>query len=542
MVAEADIPDELFEKIVTFVDREADPNAPLSTDEEAEVRRLIKDDPSVKALVEELRAANAQLDTMFDDVAAVEVPDQLVALIRGHGTEDVAVFAPKAENKGTSEEGDVVELKHPIGRRPYYGSLAAAASVGLIISCSALLYQYSSFDNERASLETALATATEKVEGQADELTDAAAELQRVALLAQQASDLTRQAADELAANEERMRQLEVEQAALQGRYAALEGENQRLGTLVEQQGNDLADSETARDRAMQQLAAAEQTLSTTQSQSASDRRALTAEIDRLTADLESEQQTVAALTEELTVNERIAQTASANLAKVTSEQADLERRLAEATINMEASLAARLAADEAAAEAEQRLAAVEASQLHAEARLATVTEGLVAAETGRQAALQQVVGLEADLAASKSWLGQIAQYHRVYASTARRHLVEVGADERDHIQQWMTNMIGRDIPVPDLTGFGVTFAGARLLGINEKPVAQLVYLDQNDQPLALCIIPSSGEIKEASASTNQDLNLVDWRDGHFAYAVVGWSEPALLSTLAEAIQPVYEL
>ena len=542
MVAEADIPDEFFEKIVTFVDGETGRKVPLTDDEEAEVRRLIDEDPSVKALVEELRAANAQLDTMLDDVAAVEVPDQLVALIRGHGAEDVAIFAPKAEGKGTSEEGDVVELKHARGSRPYYGPLAAAASVGLIISCSALLYQYSSFDNERASLETALATATEKVDGQARELADADVELQRVALLAQQASDLTQQTADELAANEERMRQLEVEQADLQGRYAALEGENQRLGTLVEQQRNDLAESETARDRAMQQLAAAEQTLSTTQSQSESDRKALLAENGRLKADLESRQQTVASLTEELITNQRLAQAASANLAKATSGQVDLERRLAEATLNMDASLAARTASDEAAAEAEQRLAAVEASQSDAEGRLATVTEGLVAAEAGRQEALQLVVGLEADLAASKSWLGQIAQYHRVYASTARRHLVEVGADERDHIQEWMTNMIGRDIPVPDLSDFGVTFAGARLLGINEKPVAQLVYLDRNDQPLALCIIPSSGDAKEASASTNRDLNLVDWRDGHFAYAVVGWSEPTLLSTLVEAIQPVYEL
>ena len=187
----------------------------------------------------------------------------------------------------------------------------------------------------------------------------------------------------------------------------------------------------------------------------------------------------------------------------------------------MEASLIARMASDAAAAEAELRLAVVEA---------------------GRQAALRQVVGLEADLAASKSWLGQIAQYHRVYASIARRHLVEVGDDELDHIQEWMTNMIGRDIPVPDLTDFGGTFAGARLLGINEKLVAQLVYLDRNDRPLALCIRPSSGDIKEASASTNRDLNLFDWREGRFAHAVVGWSDPALLNTLAEAIKPVYEL
>jgi len=95
---------------------------------------------------------------------------------------------------------------------------------------------------------------------------------------------------------------------------------------------------------------------------------------------------------------------------------------------------------------------------------------------------------------------------------------------------------------VPDLTPFGVTFAGARLLGINERPVAQLVYLDANDQPLALCIIPSPREVKDPTLSVNGELNLVDWRDGKHGYAVVGWSDPALLESLSEAIRPVYDL
>ena len=87
-----------------------------------------------------------------------------------------------------------------------------------------------------------------------------------------------------------------------------------------------------------------------------------------------------------------------------------------------------------------------------------------------------------------------------------------------------------------------MTFAGARLLGINDKPVAQLVYLDQEDRPVALCIMSSTDNAKAPEDSTNGDLNLVDWRDGSYGYAMVGWSDPALLSTLAEAIKPAYEL
>jgi|GEM_PF-3700252 len=41
MVTEADIPEELFEKIVTFIDGETGYKVPMTDDEEAEVRRLI---------------------------------------------------------------------------------------------------------------------------------------------------------------------------------------------------------------------------------------------------------------------------------------------------------------------------------------------------------------------------------------------------------------------------------------------------------------------------------------------------------------------
>jgi anti-sigma factor RsiW len=203
---------------------------------------------------------------------------------------------------------------------------------------------------------------------------------------------------------------------------------------------------------------------------------------------------------------------------------------------------AERQLAEQKAVAAERQLASVEASARDAENRLATVAAGLASAEGARRDAVQQVFGLEAELAASKSWLGQISQYHRIYASTARRHLVEVGADEEQHIREWLTKMLGRQILIPDLSRFGVTFAGARLLGINEKPVAQLVYLDADDQPLALCIIPSTGAAKGPTLSANRDLNLVDWRDGKFGYAVVGWSNPELLASLTQAIRPVYDL
>jgi len=551
MFADSGVSDEMAEKIVAFVDREAGRDAPLTADDEAAVRRMIAEDPAIRALVDELRATNAGLDELLDDVAAVEVPERLVALIRGHGASEIAAPAfgePRAEADGrpaddqAENDGEVVALDRPTVLRRTYGPLAAAASIALLISSGALYHVYNTSNAERTRLQSELATATGQAESQGRELADARAELERLAGLTEQASNQRQETADRLIANEEMVQRLEVERAEIEGRYAALEGDNQRLNAMLEQQRTEIAESEAARDRASSDLADARQALAQAETEAEGVRERLTAEAQDLAARLDQREQEVASLADQLRVGEQRAQSVGANLAEIREEQAALERRLAIADTDKRRLLAERQTAEEAVAEAEQRLASLQADMRDAEGRLATVAAGLASAEAGRREAVQQVFGLEAELAASKSWLGQIAQYHRVYASTARRHLVEVGADELDHIQTWLSGMLGRQVLVPDLTDHDVTFAGARLLGIGDKPVAQLVYLDADDQPLALCIIPSTGAAKTPTRSTNGELNLVDWRDGRHGYAVVGWSDPDLLASLTATIRPVYDL
>jgi len=545
--------DEIAEKVVAFVDREAGRGAPLSPDDEEMVRRLIERDPAVRALVDELRATNAGLDTLLDDVAAVEVPEKLVSMIRGHGSSDVAIVDhrtedgnlapdPKEATANEADHGDVVAFREPQRSGFSYGALAAAAAVALLISTGALYHFYTTFESDRGQLEAALDAADQKVEDQARELIDAKSELSRLAGLSEQAASRNEETTAALAANEETVQRLEVERADLQGRFAVLDDENQRLSDLVEERRLALTESRTASDEVTNQLDDARRTLADAERETENMRARLTANVQDLTAELNEREQEVASLVETLETREEQSAAIRSNLADLAATRAELEQRLTEAEAEKQTLLAAREAAEQVAGEAGAELAALQAEVDDAESRIATIAAGLTSAEAGRREAVQQVFGLEADLAASRSWIGQIAQYHRIYASTARRHLVEVGADELDHIQNWLTNMLGREILVPDLTQFGVTFAGARLLGVNENPVAQLVYLDANDQPLALCIIPSTGSAKTPTNSTNRDLNIVDWRDGQHGFAVVGWSDPALLTSLVGAIQPVYDL
>lgn len=524
MFADPGISDELAEKLVAFVDREAGRDAPLTAGDEAMVLDLLEHDAGVQRFVEELRATNAGLDTLLDDVQAIEVPDMLVALIQGHAASDVAI-ASRPEGARSSKDvtggGEVRGLRQPEAPGFGYGALAAAASIALFISFGALLHVYTSFESDRHRLETALEDASTAAKASQKDLADASTELKRLMVIAEQTIEEREAASRQLTDNSDIIQRLEVEQAALEDRYEELIGENERLSDLVAERTAALAAADQRREQVFADLSSVREALDAERDEKLKVQSLLRTQATDLTDELVTKQQRLADLSEELENTLKRSASSNAALDDMRAEQRALQNRLAALEADNQALIADRNAA-------EQQVAVLEAN--------------LALAGNTEEATVRRVSALEAELAASTSWLGQIAQYHRVYASTARRHLVEVGADEQDHIEQWLGNMLERTVPVPDLSAFGVTFQGARLLGVNDKPVAQLVYLDADDQPLALCIIPSTMDAKEPAASSNQDLNLVDWRDGQYGYAVVGWSDPDLLDQLTQAIRPIYDL
>ncbi len=142
---------------------------------------------------------------------------------------------------------------------------------------------------------------------------------------------------------------------------------------------------------------------------------------------------------------------------------------------------------------------------------------------------------------AQNDWLSQVAAYHGIYAKE-KRHLVEVSADETPHIEAWLGKRLGRNLVVPDLSASGAEFKGARLLGINGKPVAQLIYQMPGGEPFALCVMPSGkGDLAPATAQ-RADLNMVEWRQDGYAYVVVGWEDENALHRFAEPARQSLDL
>ncbi len=480
-MGDTELPPWLVEKIVAFVEREAGRDAPLSAADDAMVRDRLTRDSAVQALVATLRANNQALDGLLDDTSTVDVPDELVAVIRGHGSNNVLIASRPDDAPGALAEGR--------NARPWYrrqsislpfglGTLAAAASVVLAASFGTFAYLYTGHQAERQRLETRLVSVTDALREGEEALADASIEIERMTAMAQQSSEQS------------------TEQRQLQRRIDGALAENRRLGTL-------LLERDTAFAEAVEQRKQLEADLS---SMALAMRE--TAALDMTARGLDP--------------------SPSDDLADLNAAQQALQSRI-----------------DGLETENRQLARNLEASAneiLRSSEEVAVLRSNLVLAERAGAATAKKVAVLQSDLSASKSWLGQIAQNHRVYSATERSFLVEVGANQAVDIERWAASTLDRPVTVPDLSAEGVIFQGARLLGVNGKPVTQLIYLDRDDQPLALCIIASDKEAIAPSLSADRDINMVEWRDGRHGYALVGWSDSATMESLAETIRPFFNL
>ncbi|MDI3336497.1 anti-sigma factor [Defluviimonas aestuarii] len=115
-------------------------------------------------------------------------------------------------------------------------------------------------------------------------------------------------------------------------------------------------------------------------------------------------------------------------------------------------------------------------------------------------------------------------------------HPVEVAADQADHLVQWLSKRLGRDIKAPDFAAEGFLLMGGRLLPGAESPAALFMYEDDTGRRLTLYALPEGGAENSAfqflSSGETQGFY---WHDAGLSYAVIGDLDRARLRTIALA-------
>ncbi|RME95177.1 MAG: anti-sigma factor [Alphaproteobacteria bacterium] len=132
--------------------------------------------------------------------------------------------------------------------------------------------------------------------------------------------------------------------------------------------------------------------------------------------------------------------------------------------------------------------------------------------------------------------VSQAISAHAVYAVEVR-HPVEVGADEEQHLVNWLSKRLQQPVRPADLRRQGFTLVGGRLLPAAHGPAAQFMYEDKSGQRLTLYIThhdqPRNAAFRFASQA---GLNAFYWLDEKVSYALVGEVSRERLRSLAHEV------
>lgn len=141
--------------------------------------------------------------------------------------------------------------------------------------------------------------------------------------------------------------------------------------------------------------------------------------------------------------------------------------------------------------------------------------------------------------ASNNSWLDNAAAYYKLTVSAGGSMLVDMPAngDTREAVQKISQN-IAQQVRLPDLKPWGLNFQGARLVVVEGRPAAELVYTTENKAigPLTLMIGSSKQADVAPTLDRRQDVNLLYWRHQGHAYVLTGQSDVGYLWGIANDV------
>ncbi|NRO98997.1 anti-sigma factor [Paraburkholderia sp. NMBU_R16] len=120
---------------------------------------------------------------------------------------------------------------------------------------------------------------------------------------------------------------------------------------------------------------------------------------------------------------------------------------------------------------------------------------------------------------AAPAWIQAAADYQQLYA---RATLAQVRLDSSAAAQtiEAIRFEDGLALRVPDLRAVGMSLRQIQRLRFHGKPVAQLVYLPDTGQPVALCVIKQAGPDQSLKRQTVSGVEVATWRRDELAYAL----------------------
>jgi anti-sigma factor RsiW len=144
-----------------------------------------------------------------------------------------------------------------------------------------------------------------------------------------------------------------------------------------------------------------------------------------------------------------------------------------------------------------------------------------------------------AAVAANNSWLDNAAGYYKLTVNAGDNMLIDVPVtSDTNEAWQKISQSLPQQMRLPDLKPWGLSFRGARLVVVNGRPAAELVYVTDNKAigPLTLLIGASKQPDIARTFERRQDVNLLYWRHQGRAYVLVGQTDIGWLWGIANDV------
>jgi anti-sigma factor RsiW len=136
-------------------------------------------------------------------------------------------------------------------------------------------------------------------------------------------------------------------------------------------------------------------------------------------------------------------------------------------------------------------------------------------------------------------WLDNAAGYYKLTVSAGDNMLIDVPAstDSREALQK-ISQSLPQQVRLPDLKPWGLNFRGARLVVVDGKPAAQLIYVTDNKAIGPLTLVIGASKLPDITPTLDhrQDVNLLYWRHQGRAYALVGKTDIGYLWGIANDV------
>lgn len=129
-------------------------------------------------------------------------------------------------------------------------------------------------------------------------------------------------------------------------------------------------------------------------------------------------------------------------------------------------------------------------------------------------------------------WLNDIVAHYRVFSRPTDR-LAELPATDSAAIVEWLLANTGVNFRIPDLSGNGLTFQGARLFVAGGTPVGHLVYTSAEGEVIGLLFRKNHPDDDGFSELIRDSIALMSWKSPTTTYIVVGPSSAASLDEIA---------